>query len=251
MILSIAGHELKRMFTSPLGWILLAIVFVLTAIFGFMASLIRFMKEAPALGGLPSAPGVVDVVGTSTFGLAAFLMLITVPLMSMSLFASERRQGTLALLFSRPVSVTEIVLGKYLGLVFFLLIMVGLILLMPLSLASGTHLDYGKLFSGVLGLVLALSAFASAGLFMSTLTKEPIIAAVSSFGFLIFVWILALLGQGNFRAAPVMQYLSMVTHYSAMLRGMFNTADVIYYLLFILTFLVLSIRRLDAYRLQH
>lgn len=251
MILTIAGRELKRMFTSPLGWVVLAIVLLITAIFGFMASLIRFMKESPALGSLPNAQGVVDVVGVGTFSVAAFLMLLTVPLLSMSMFAGERRHGTLALLFSRPITVTEIVIGKFLGLEFFLLIMVGMIVLMPLSLAVGTHLDYGKLFSGVLGLVLVLSAFASAGLFISTLTKEPIIAAISSFGFLIFVWILALLGQGNFVAAPAIQYISMVTHYSPMLRGIFDTTDVIYYLLFILTFLVLSIRRLDAYRLQH
>ncbi|MGH8403691.1 MAG: ABC transporter permease, partial [Gammaproteobacteria bacterium] len=195
--------------------------------------------------------GVTDAVAAPMFSAASIVMLLVVPIMSMRLIAEERRSGTLSLLLSAPVSMTEIVLGKYLGLLIFLFIMLGLITLMPLSLAVGTHLDYGKLFSGVLGLGLLLGAFAAAGLFISTLTKQPVVAAVSSFGLLLLLWIISWAGRGDDRFSPVFQYLSMLGHYSSLLGGAFDTTDVLYYVLFILTFLVLSIRRLDAYRLQH
>jgi gliding motility-associated transport system permease protein len=209
------------------------------------------LKFAPTMAGMSNAPGVTDAVASPIFSTASVIMLLVVPIMSMRLIAEERRSGTLSLLQSAPVSMTEIVLGKYLGLLLFLLIMLGFMALMPLSLAVGTHLDYGKLFSAVLGLGLLLGAFAAAGLFISTLTKQPVVAAVSSFGLLLMLWIISWAGSGDERYSPVFHYLSLLDHYSSLLRGTFNTTDVLYYLLFITTFLVFSIRRLDAYRLQH
>ncbi|MGA9851547.1 MAG: ABC transporter permease [Gammaproteobacteria bacterium] len=250
MIFTIAGRELKHLFLSPLAWCVLAIIQFIIA-WMFLEQVDNFLKFAPTLAGMANAPGVTDAVAAPMFSAASVVMLLVVPLMSMRLIAEERRSGTLSLLLSAPVSMTEIVLGKYLGLLIFLLIMLGLITLMPLSLAAGTHLDYGKLFSGVLGLALLLGAFAAAGLFISTLTRQPVAAAVSSFGLLLLLWIISWAGSGDDRYSPVFHYLSLVDHYNSLLRGAFDTTDVVYYLLFIITFLVLSIRRLDAYRLQH
>ena len=171
--------------------------------------------------------------------------------MSMRLIAEERRNGSLNLLMSAPINMTEIVLGKYLGLFLFLMILLAMILLMPLSLMVGTHLDYGKLLAGVLGLALLLGSFAAIGLYMSTLTRQPVIAAVSSFGVLLLLWIISWASHGDARYSAVFHYASLLDHYGSLLRGTFNSSDVIYYLLFITTFLVLSIRRLDSYRLQH
>jgi ABC-2 type transport system permease protein len=217
----------------------------------FLVQVDNFLKFAPTLAGVANAPGVTDAIAAPMFSTAGVVMLLVVPIMSMRLIAEERRSGTLSLLLSSPVSMTEIVLGKYLGLLVFLLIMLGLITLMPLSLAVGTHLDYGKLFAGVLGLALLLGAFAAAGLFISTLTKQPVVAAVASFGLLLLLWIISWAGSGDARYSPVFHYLSLVNHYSSLLTGSFNSTDVIYYVLFIIAFLVLSVRRLDAYRLQH
>jgi len=250
MILTIAGRELKHLFLSPLAWCVLAVIQFIVA-WLFLVQVDNFLKFAPSLAGMANAPGVTDAVAAPLFSTAGVIMLLVVPIMSMRLVAEERRSGTLSLLLSSPVSMTEIVLGKYLGLLVFLLIMLGLIALMPLSLAVGTHLDYGKLFAGILGLALLLGAFAAAGLFISTLTKQPVVAAVSSFGLLLLLWIISWAGSGSAQYSPVFHYLSLVDHYSTLLTGSFNSTDVIYYLLFILTFLVLSIRRLDAYRLQH
>lgn len=250
MIFTIAGRELKHLFLSPLAWCVLAVIQFIVA-WLFLVQVDNFLKFAPTLAGMANAPGVTDAIAAPMFSTAAVIMLLVVPIMSMRLIAEERRSGTLSLLLSAPVSMTEIVLGKYLGLLIFLLIMLGLITLMPLSLAVGTHLDYGKLFAGVLGLALLLGAFAAAGLFISTLTKQPVVAAISSFGLLLLLWIISWAGSGDAQYSSVFHYLSLVDHYSSLLSGSFNSTDVIYYVLFMLTFLVLSIRRLDAYRLQH
>ena len=129
-------------------------------------------------------------------------------------------------------------------------VMVLMLLLMPLSLALGTHLDYGKIGACVLGMLLLVGAFAAAGLFMSTLTRQPAVAAVSTFGLLLFLWIINWLGQGDSRYQGVLHYLSFTDHYTTLLRGSFDSVDVAFYVLFIATFLGLSIRRLDSARLQ-
>ena len=148
--------------------------------------------------------------------------------------------------------ITEIVLGKYLGLLGFLLTMLGLIALMPLSLLLGGSLDLGLLAAGVLGLALLLAGFAALGLFMSALTAQPTVAAVSTFGALLVLWIVDWAGgisdegrSGLFRS------LSLLRHYEGILSGTVDTTDLAYFALFIGTFLILSIRRLDADRLQH
>jgi ABC-2 type transport system permease protein len=143
------------------------------------------------------------------------------------------------------------VLGKYLGVLGFFLALLGLLALMALSLMAGTTLDYGKLASGLLGLALVIGAFTAAGLYMSSLTEQPTIAAVSSFGLLLLLWIINWAGASGEQVSGVFSYVSLVQHYDSLLKGLFNSKDVIYYLLFILTFLVLCIQRLDANRLPH
>jgi len=98
--------------------------------------------------------------------------------------------------------------------------------------------------------VLLVASFLAVGLFMSTLTVQPTIAAVSTFGVLLVWWSVDWAGSGRAGDyAGVLSYLSMLRHYEPLLKGVFNSSDVIYYLLFIATFLIFSIRRLDADRL--
>jgi ABC-2 type transport system permease protein len=166
--------------------------------------------------------------------------------------SEERRAGTLPLLFSAPVSLTEIVLGKYVGILGFLGVMVLLLALMPLSLLFAGSLDLGLLAANLLGLSLMLGAFAAAGLYLSSITAQPTVAAVGSFGLLLLLWIIDWAGRMSPDAdTTLFSHLSLQRHYQALLRGVFDTSDVIYFGLFILVFLVLSIRRLDADRLQH
>lgn len=251
MIFRIALLELRRLFLSPLAWSVLAVEQLILAYF-FLIGLDNYVALQPRLAAVAGAPGVTDLVAAPLFGDASIFMLFAVPMMTMRLISEERRAQTLTLLLSAPVSMTEIVLGKFLGVVTFFLILVALVAMMPLSLLIGGGLDFGMLAAGVLGMVLLVASFVAVGLFMSSLTAQPTIAAVSTFGVLLLLWIIDWTGSSRVgELGGVLSYLSMLRHYEPLLKGVFNTSDVVYYLLFMATFLILTIRRLDAERLQH
>jgi len=249
MIATLAARELRTLFLSPLAWSILAVVqFILAYL--FLGQLDVYVSYQSQIAMMENPPGVTEIIVAPLFSSATIILLLVIPLLTMRLVSEERRARTLPLLFSAPVSMSEIVLGKYFGLLGFLAIMLGLISLMPLSLLSLGTLDFGLLGANLIGIGLMLAAFAAAGLFMSTLTAQPTVAAISTFGLLLLLWIIEWTGKAGDNAT-VFAYLSLQRHYEALLKGLFNSSDVLYYLLFIATFLVLSIRRLDADRLQH
>jgi ABC-2 type transport system permease protein len=236
------------MFYSPLAWVILAVIQVILA-WSFFTSVDYFFSIQSELTTIKNAPGVTDLVATPLFEVASIILLMVIPLLTMRLISEEKRNRTISLLLSSPVSISEIVIGKYLGLLFFIITMLLLITLMPLSLSIGTELDLTKIFSGVLGLFLMLAAFSAAGVYMSSLTDNPMIAAISTFGLLLFLWLL-----NNSTASDggtnVLNYLSLHTHFAPLLRGILNTRDIAYFLLFIAGFIVLAIRQLETQRLQ-
>lgn len=250
MIGAIAARELRSLFFSPLAWTMLAVVQVIIG-YLFLVQVDFFLQIQPRLPQLPGAPGLTEIVVAPTFGNAALILLLVVPMLTMRLVSDELRNQTLSLLFSAPVSMTEIVLGKYCGVLGYLLIQLLLIALLPCALLLGGSLDFGILAAGLLGLFLLLAGFAAVGLFMSTLTAQPVIAAISTFGVLLLLWIIDWSGGAAGKGSSVFGYLSMLRHYEPLLRGVFNSTDVVYYLLLIALFVILSIRRLDSYRLQH
>ncbi len=250
MIFTIAARELRTLFLSPLAWSILAVAQLILA-YIFLVQLELFLQWQPRLAGIKGAPGLTEVVVTPLFRTAAVVLLLVVPLLTMRLISEERRGRTLPLLLSAPVTMTDIVAGKYLGVTAFLTCLVGLIALMPLSLLIGGSLDFGLFGAGLLGLLLVVAGFSAAGLFLSTLTEQPTVAAVSTFGLLLLLWILDWAGSARGQTAnEVLSYLSLLTHYETLLKGVVDIRDVAYYILFVTTFLVLSIRRLDAERLQ-
>ncbi len=248
MIWVIARREIAAMFLAPLAWIILAVV---QAILGYMflANLDNFFLLQPQLIRLENTPGVTDIVITPLMQIAAIILLMVMPLMTMRSIAEEKRQRTLSLLVSAPLSMTEIVLGKFFGLVGFVVILVSLLMLMPLSLYLGTSPDAGKLLSIYVGMLLLLSAFAAIGLYLSSLTENQTIAAVSTFGTLLMLWIIDWAGASLESGQSVVAYLSMLQHHQRMLEGVFDTADLAYYAIVIVGFLGLTIRQLDRERL--
>ncbi len=240
----IAAHEMRRIFVSPLAWAVLAVVQLVLGLI-FVMSLVDY-ANAPFMDDNP--PGVSEVVGGSLFGFSAILLLLMMPLLTMRLFSEERRSGSLDLLMSAPASLTEIVLGKFLGLAGFMLAVLALVALMPLSLLPATDLDLGRVAAGLMGLALIMCAFGAAGLFMSSLTEQPTVAAVASFGLLLLLWLVHWVGYQDFPFSGVFHYLSLIGHYDSMLRGVFETSDVIYYLLVTAVFLGLTVQRLDMER---
>jgi len=251
MIFTLAARELRSMFLSPLAWVILAVISGLCAYF-FLLYVDLYLQLLPRLAAAPSGPGITDIVVAPLYSTAATVLLLVTPLLTMRLISEERRSQTLSLLISAPVSMSEIILGKFLGVFSFVLILVALIAVMPLSLLAGGSLDIGLWASGLLGLILLLASFCSIGLYISTLTTQPTVAAIGTFGVLLLLWILNLASStGSDGGGEVLAYLSLLSHYQPLLRGVFSSTDVFYYLLLICSCLVLSVRRLDADRLQH
>ncbi|MEO5344487.1 MAG: ABC transporter permease, partial [Gammaproteobacteria bacterium SHHR-1] len=138
--------------------------------------------------------------------------------------------------------------GKYLGLLGFLAIALLLCLLMPLSLALGGNLDWGKLAAAFLGLTLMVAAFCAIVLWLSSLTSQPAVAAVASYGVLLFFWIINLAAEGGGEASALFHWLSLQSHFVALGKGLVQSQDLAYYGLVILAFLLLAIRQLDNRR---
>lgn len=248
MIWVIARREVVAMFLSPLAWIILAVIQTILG-YMFLTNLDNFFLLQPQLIQIANTPGVTDVVITPLMQVAAIILLMVMPLMTMRSLAEEKRNRTLGLLVSAPLSMTEIVLGKFLGLVLFIVVLVSMLMLMPLSLYLGTSPDGGKLLSIYLGMLLLLSAFAAIGLYLSSLTENQTIAAVSTFGVLLMLWIIDWVGSSIGNGQSVLAYLSLLQHHQSMLEGVFESSDIAYYLLLIAGFLGLTIRQLDRERL--
>lgn len=251
--LAIARHELTRLFASPLAWTLLAISQLLTGLL-FGLSLADISLNPQRVG---DYDGVSAIVGGGVFRFATVVLLLVVPLLTMRAFAEERKTGNLDLMLASPASLSAIVVGKFAGLMGYLSLLFALIALMPLSLAAFTPLDIGLLLSGMIGLWLVMACFCALGLFVSALTREPTLAAVATLGALLALWLCYALSTLDW--APVVlgtalpladaaRALSLIGHHDALLRGVFSSADLLYFVIFTLTFLALTGVRLDMDR---
>jgi ABC-2 type transport system permease protein len=246
MIFTVARKELKTLFATPLAWIVLAVMQFIFA-WVFLFQLDQYLQNLPRMQQLANPPGVTEVVVAMVFGFAAIVLLMGVPLLSMRLFSEEHRNQTLTLLLSAPISTTEIVLGKFVGLMAFFLIALALLVGMAASLASGGPLDWGLIAANLLGLTLLLAGFSALGLFISSLTQHAVIAAFGSFGALLLLWII---NASTADPNSVLNYLSLMRHFDPFNRGLIDTRDLAYLLIFSITFLIFTIRRLDAKRLH-
>ena len=234
MIRAIVMKEWRLLFASPLAWV-------------FLSRLNTFIEAQPQIAAMPTAPGLTQIVASPVFATATIILLMVAPLLSMRLVAEERRSQTLPFLISAPVSITQIVLGKFLALFALLALAVALILVMSLSLLLGGRLDFGLLAANALGLMLLAASFAAVGLYFSCLTAQPLVAAIGTYALLLFLWLINLSATDPVGMANA---LSLVEHFESFARGSVAVADVGYYLVLIALFLLLSIRRLDAERLR-
>lgn len=244
----IAGRDLRALFRSPLAWLLLAgSSFVIAWVFLWFVQ--SFMAAAPHLAPGTRNTGVTDLVVAPTFVWAALVLVVLTPLLAMRLLAEERRSGTLRLLRAAPVSSTAIVLGKFLALLGVLWLTVLVAAAMSLSLELGTTLDLGRLAAGVLALALLAAAFGAISLFISSLTRQPLLAALASFGAILLLWIINLAASAS-HATSALEWLAFQPHLNALLRGLVDTSDIAYFVILTLLFLGLGVWRLDAERLE-
>jgi ABC-2 type transport system permease protein len=246
-MLAIAARELRSLFLSPLAWTLLAVMQLIVA-WLFLVQLEQFLQLQARLAGLDGAPGVTDLVVVPLLDSATLIAMLLLPMLTMRLLSEEYRSNTFTLLLASPLSLSRIILGKYLALLGIIGSMLLLTVLMPLSLLLGTGLDLGKLTAGILGMGLNLATYGAIGLFLSSLTARPAVAATATYGVLLFLWILNLAANSSEGGSALFAWLSPSTHFHQLLSGLVQSSDLLYFLLLTATFLLLSIHRLNSRR---
>ncbi|WON74806.1 MULTISPECIES: ABC transporter permease [unclassified Nitrosospira] len=244
---TIAQKELKILFCSPLAWVILALAQVVLA-WVFLAHLDTFLQIQPQLIRIANPPGVTEMIVAPLSAMAAVVLLTATPLLTARLIAEERRNQTLTFLISAPVSISDIVLGKFLGLMIFFSTIIALVVALSVSLLLGGSLDFGLLLSNIAGLCLISACFTALGLYISCLSAQPATAGAGTLGVLLGLWVV-----DNVTAEStdgIARDLSLLAHYANFNRGMIDSFDLAYFAIFTLIFLVLSIRRLDGERLH-
>lgn len=249
--------ELRRLCMRPLVWVLGALTLAELA-WRFVLLLGSFLAMQVKLAALPGGPGFTDLVavpllsslltgGFVPFGLTELALLI-VPLLTMSTLAGERSNGTLPMFFATGTAARAIVLGKYLAVLIWLLLWLALVLAMPLTLAHGTQLDWGKLAAAALGMSLLLAALAAIGVACSAFASQPAIAAAASLLLALGLMVVNLGAQVAGIASGIGNWLALGTHLETLLRGLVASVDVVWFGLLIAVALTLATHRLGAER---
>jgi ABC-2 type transport system permease protein len=247
---TICQRELYSYFVSPIAWVLLTIFAFLSGAFTYIitASFVRASLEGQMTG--QSFPmNVNEQVIRPLFSNVAVIGLFLIPLISMRLFAEEKRQGTIELLITSPVHDLEIVLGKWLSAV----IMYSALLLVLLIDYSFLFIygqpDWKPVVTGFLGVLLFGACLLALGTFISTTTRNQIVAGAVGFALALLLWILDWTTSfGNSPTVQVMSYLSILSHLDSFARGVIDSKDVIYYLSMIFLGLFLTTRSLESLR---
>jgi ABC-2 type transport system permease protein len=245
MIRLLALRELRSLFAMPSTWFILAVLQFIFAWF-FLARLEAFLEIQPQLAQLANPPGVTTTVAAPMFNTVALLLMMLVPMFTMRLIAEERRNQTLALLLSAPLSGRHIVLGKFLGLLIFLVVLMTGVPLMLYTLALGTDLDHGLLLSNILGLFLLTASYIALGLYISALTTQPIIAAIGAFAVLIGLWLADI---GAAAEDSPWHSISPFNHFQNFNNGLLDSSDAAFFVLFTAVFLLLTMKRLHNNRI--
>lgn len=251
MIRTIAWAELRRWFRVPSSWfILAAILFQLAFLFFlFVEGFTDHIQ--PANLNSTNPVGLSDAVILPYLWWSGILLLGMLPLLSMRLVSEERQRQTWSLLASAPIEPLQIILGKFLGLTLLISLIVALIALLPISLFTAAAIDFMRLGSGLLGLWLLLVSFGAAGLYCSTLTDEPVVAALAAYGLLLLSTLFYFSSSMPGAASGVLQYLAHFSHFSDWLEGRFDSIHLIYFALFTLLFLWLASRRINYDKLRN
>lgn len=244
MIKLLALRELRALLATPSTWFILAALQFIFAWF-FLARLDAYLELQPQLAQLANAPGATASIAAPVFNVIALLLVMLVPLFTMRAIAEERRNQTLPLLLASPLSGTQIVLGKFLGLMLFLMLLMASAPLMLYTLQLGTPLDHGLLWSNVLGLLLLSASYVALGLYISSLTSQPVIAAIGALTVLLGLWLADI---GSNAADSFWHDFSPLHHFQNFNFGLLDSGDAVYFLSSCGAFLLLAMRRLNNNR---
>ncbi|MGN6418675.1 MAG: Gldg family protein [Pseudobacter sp.] len=251
IIFKIAGAELKTLFYAPIAWITLVVYFVIAAT-RFMTELVDrargqelFLKNSNVIIDSESSLTYLMVQGSLTN--AMLYIFIFVPLLTMGTINREEQSGTMKLLRSSPVRITEIVLGKYLGLILFnLVLMSSLALIFFTSYFTVDNAELYWYFSMLFGLILYSSCLMAIGFFVSSLTNYQVVAGIATFLLFSFLNLMGNIGQQYDFIRDITWFLSPGGRTGSIIQGLITTRDVCYFLLIILLFLGLTAIRLKS-----
>jgi ABC-2 type transport system permease protein len=230
---AIVAKELRVSFVSPIVYVVGAIFLLIFGVLSYLAVVnagnqaIRLMQ----LQGAAPQLNLNDLVFRPTFYSTAIVLLLVLPILTMRLFAEERKLHTFELLMTSPIRVHEIVIGKFLSVYLVYLGLLALTGIVPLILSAYSSFNWDPVLTGYLGLALLGALFLSAGVFASALTENQIVAAFVSFGLLIMIWLMGALGSmlGDTGLGGMISYLSFIEHYDRLVRGLVDTKDLVYY----------------------
>jgi ABC-2 type transport system permease protein len=236
---AIFQKELRHFFYSPIAYIVIALFTLIAGIFfylylsSFVEAAFMDMMRSQQFRSMPQKFNINLQLIRPYFWNLALISLFVLPLVTMRLYSEEKKSGTVELLYTSPLSVSNIVLGKFFaGLVFYIVMLVPTIIFMGLLFIYGNP-ELGPVLSGYLGLLLLGSAFISGGLFISSLTENQIIAAIGGFGLSLLLWVI---GWAASYSGPglssVLNYLSIINHFEDFAQGVIDSKNIIYYILF-------------------
>ena len=251
-ILAIAQKELKSYFASPIAYIVIGLWALLYGYF-FVALLSFFVRQSMQMGQFgmqgPQAMNVNQQLIRPLLQNVLILILFLMPMVTMRAYAEEKRSGTIELLLTSPLTDFQIIVGKFLG----AMALYGCMLAVTL-IHLGLLFVYGRpewkpIVTAYLGLLLMGGCFISVGLFISSLTKNQIVAGMVTFAVFLMLWIITWIGSFSGPTVDKLtQYLSIVDHYDDFGKGVLDTTHLIYYVSFIIFGLFLTAKSVDSER---
>jgi ABC-2 type transport system permease protein len=248
-VLAIAHKELRAYFASPIAYV---VVGFFTVVLGVMYAgiLTWFVGQGMQAGfGGPQTLNVNQQLIRPLFLNIAVVLLFMLPLVTMRTYSEEKRGGTIELLLTSPVTDFEIILGKFLGAMALYGVMLAVTLIHFGFLFWFGRPEWKPLATSYLGLLLFGGCFISIGLFISSLTKNQIVAGAATFAVFLVLWVIDWIGQAlGPRAEEVLKYLSMTGHLDDFVKGVVDTKHLVYYVSFIIFGLFLTARSVDTER---
>ena len=249
---AIIAKELRSYVVSPVVYVVGAVFLLIFGVLSYLAVVnagnqaMRMMQ----IQGMAAQLNLNDLVFRPTFYSTAIVMLLVLPILTMRLFAEERKLRTFELLMTSPAGVNEIVTAKFVSVLLVFLALLALTGIVPLILASFSSFDWNPVLTGYLGLALLGGTFLAAGILASALTENQIVAAFLSFGSLILVWLLGGMGSvlGDTPLGTLLSYVSFIEHFDHLVRGLVDTKDLVYFASGTLLLLFLTHRVVESQR---
>ena len=249
-IWTIARRDFRAYFTSPIAYIVIAGFMVIMGwMFFFNLSHFNLQNLQYQQFNMGKAASITDGIIRPLYGNMNVIFLFLVPFITMRLFAEERKQHTIELLMTSPVTLTQIILGKFFSAFLLVAVMLAFTIAYPIVLFLTGNPDLGPIVTSYVGTLLLASCYLSLGVLFSALTENQIVAGALTFAAGLFFWLVSWATQA---AGPVwsdiLMYLSLINHYNNFSQGMINSTDVLFYVSFVGIGLFLTHRVLDSFR---